>query len=141
MAAARTEIIRNTTIDTVVKIIAGSTNQNTTTFLPASGFILSSGQTQTLPVSLGIKGIQCDAPGGLFIYRATGQSTADADLVFSGSGNISLQPMTGFFADYSVPTGDFTIVLTTYGTVYLHLSKLAGYSNIFTPEQTGHLAG
>jgi hypothetical protein len=141
MSAAKVFVVRNTTIDTVIKIVADSTNTNTTTFLPASGFILTSGQTQTLPVTLGIKGVVGNAPGGITIYRGTGQTTAATDVVLAGSGNISFDPVHGFYADYDSVGGDFTITMGTYGTVYLHLSKMSGYTSTFTPEQSGHLAG
>lgn len=141
MAAANFSILKNTTIDAIFKVVASSGNSNSTTFIPASGFLLAGQQTQTLPVQLGIREIRFNAPGGIAIYRGTGQTVAESNLIFAGSGNVVMNNTSSWIGDYSNLTGDFTIVLSTYGTMYMQLAKLAGYENTWKPEQLGQYAG
>lgn len=135
MAAAKTFITKNTHTEVVVKVVADATNLNSTTSLPLSGFTLAT-ETAVNP-TMNIRGMTwtVNGSGSINVYRG---GTAEANLVASLNGNGVIQQSQNFIADSDSNASDFTIVITTSGTLYLSLSKQSGYTSLNDYTQVGH---
>ncbi len=135
MAAAKIFIVKNTHTEVVVKLVADSLNANTSTSLPLSGFTLAT-ETAVAP-TLNIRGMtwSVNGSGSINIYRG---GSAEANLVESLNGNGVIEQAQNFIADSDSNSGDFTVDITTYGTLYLSLSKQSGYTSLNDFTQVGH---